>query len=174
MRLAPLNPLILAPALIALSLGAVKGGTAEATVYTSLSPVEMLRILEGEKGSVELDETEGDTTIEGRVNGTDYQVYFYECDGGALADPARPDSACLGFEYRAYFSGFTDDAETINAWNADNHYGTLWRDQDGDLALQLNTVVEGGITEANIRISFQWWLAVIESFETFIADRPAQ
>jgi hypothetical protein len=148
--------------------GKARAETGTALVYTSISPQELLSLLEGEKGTVALDENEGDTTIEGRVNGTDYQIYFYECDGREFADLAQPTSQCLGFEYRAYYTGFQDDTETINNWNGNNHYGTLWRDEDGDLALQFNTVVEGGITEANIRTGFQWWLAIIQSFDEFM------
>lgn len=163
--------ILTAPALLVCSALAAGAATETATVYTAMSPVEMLEILGAEKGSIEIDTTQGDTTLEGRVNGTDYQVYFYECDGGALTDPAQPNSECLGYEFRAYYQGFPDDPEMINRWNGQHHYGAMWRDEDGDLALQLNTVVEGGITEQNVRITFQWWLAVMDSFDDFMGDQ---
>ncbi len=144
-----------------------------ATLYESLSPKQMLVLLETEKGSAELDEGDGDgdTTVEGRVDGINYSIYFYECDGKEFTAAAGPNSKCLGFEYRAYFSDYTNDTDTVNAWNNEYHYGSLWRDDDGDLALQLNVIVEGGITDANIRTTFAWWRAVVESFEDFMKER---
>ncbi len=143
----------------------------QAAVYTSISPNQLERLLAGEKGTVEVDLSDEDTTLDGRVDSTSYTVFFYECDGAGFKAPAKPDSACLGFEYRAYFSDFPSDSETVNEWNDNYHYGSLWRDSDGDLALQLNVIVEGGITDDNIRVTFDWWRAVIESFQDFMKDR---
>ncbi|MGB0506846.1 MAG: YbjN domain-containing protein [Pikeienuella sp.] len=150
--------------LAVLSTGAIAGS---GDLYRSISPNQLLNILSSERGRIDIDETESDTTLEGRVAGADYSVYFYECDGAGFTDPARPNSECLGFEYRAYFSGFGKDLATVNQWNIDYHYGSLWQDGD-DLVLQLNVVVEGGITEENIGITFLWWKAVIDSFYDFM------
>ena len=106
--------------------------------------------------TIALDAGETDTTLEGRVDGKDYAIFFYECDGGAFDGPAERDSAWLGFEYRAYFTDYPSDLETVNRFNANYHYGAMWRDEEGDLGRQLNVVVEGGITEANIRATFAW------------------
>ena len=146
-------------------------GPVQAAVYDSISPNQLERLLAGEKGTIEVDPSEEDTTLDGRVDGVNYTVFFYECDGGDMKSPAKPDSACLGFEYRAYFTDYPSDSETVNEWNDDYHYGSLWRDSDGDLALLLNVIVEGGITDENIRVTFSWWRAVIESFEDFMKDR---
>lgn len=136
-------------------------------LYRSISPNQLLEILSAERGRIEMDARETDTTLEGRVAGADYTVYFYECDGAGFTDPARPDSECLGFEYRSYFTGFANDLEIVNQWNIDYHYGSLWRDGD-DLVLQLNVVVEGGVTEENISITFLWWKAVVDSFYDYM------
>lgn len=139
--------------------------------YASISPVELATILGGEEGSLKLDDGVEDVTLDGEIDGKFYTIYFYECDGGGFADPARADSECLGFEYRAYFENYTSDSETVNAFNAAHHYGALWRDEDGDLGLQFNVVVEGGITADNIRVTFAWWRAVLKSFDEFMEDR---
>ncbi|MEM7545998.1 MAG: YbjN domain-containing protein [Pseudomonadota bacterium] len=171
LSLAAIIPILLASALSAQTETSESSQPSDRLYFTSISPTEMLRILDAERGSIELDETGGDTTLEGRVTGKDYSVYFYECDGGEFGAPATPTSSCLGFEYRSYFTGYPDDSETINEWNANHHYGAMWRDEDGDLGLQLNTIVEGGITEDNIRMTFVWWQTVLESFDNFMEGR---
>ena len=145
-------------------------GLARAETYSAISPKQMLSVLESVPGSVYLD-SQGDTTVEGNVDGTDYQVYFYDCDGAGLLATAYPDSTCLGVEYRAYFYGFPKDDATINAFNDQHHYGHLWRDGDGDLGLQMNVVVEGGVTDDNLRAVFARFRAAIQDFNTFMAGR---
>ena len=75
-------------------------------VLHAVSPNLIQRILSGEGGEAEVAETEADTTVEGLIDGKAYSVLFYECDGGAFDAPATPMSACLGYEYRAYFTDF--------------------------------------------------------------------
>ena len=143
-------------------------GPAWAEPLTSVSPLRLQAILDAD---LTLNDEAGDATLSGMVAGAPFDIYFYDCDGGGFLAPARPDSACLGVEYRAYFEGYPADAELVNAWNDANHYGTLWRDADEDLALQLNVVVEGGVTEENLRATYVWWGRVVESFEAFMGDR---
>lgn len=158
-------------ALAAAAAALLAAGPGQAAVYNSISPNQLEQVLAGEKGTLEVDPSGEDTTLDGRVDGVSYTVFFYDCDGGGMKAPAKPDSLCLGFEYRAYFNDYPNDSETVNEWNNDFHYGSLWRDSDGDLALQLNVIVEGGITGDNIRVTFGWWRRVIESFEGFMKDR---
>lgn len=139
-------------------------------VYEAISPAEVLQILRTEDGAFKLNDSEGDATITGGVGAVPFDIYFYDCDGGGFVALARPDSACLGFEFRAYFPGYPNDAEIVNAWNNAHHYGALWRDDDEDLALQLNVIVEGGVTEANIRANYRWWLRVMNSIDEFLVE----
>jgi len=144
---------------------------ARTEVYESISPSQMVALLGAERGTAELNEGETDTTVVGRVQGANYSIYVYDCDGGEFTAPAKPDSACLGFEYRAYFTGYPSDSETINEFNRSHHYGVLWRDEDGDLALQMNVLVEGGITEKAVRASFIWWQSAIAGLHDFMDAR---
>lgn len=140
------------------------------TVYETISPNQLLTVLSAEGGGFTLNQSEGDATVSGAVAGKSFDIYFYDCDGGGFVAPAQPDSACLGFEFRAYFEGYPNDAEVVNAWNNAHHYGALWRDDDEDLALQLNVIVEGGVTETNIRANYRWWRRVMQSVDTFLAE----
>lgn len=142
-----------------------------ADLLTAVSPNEIRAIIAEFGGEAEVVETDVDATVEGAIDGKVYSVLFYDCDGGAFDGPARPDSDCLGYEYRAYFTDFPNDAETINRFNADNHYGEMWRDEEGDLVLQFNLVVEGGVSEDNIRAGFGWWRNVLTSFDDHMEER---
>ena len=139
--------------------------------YSSVSPNELLSILTDEGGVLEVDETQGDTTLEGRVDGKTTSVYFYDCDGAGFTAPATPNSACLGYEFRAYFEGYPKDSDTINQFNAEYHYGKLWRDSDDDLALNFTVLVEGGVTRSHIVASYKWWRDILEDFDNFMASR---
>jgi len=139
-------------------------------VYKTISPNEVLQILRAEDGGFRLNDSAGDATISGLAGATPFDIYFYNCDGAGFVAPARPDSACLGLEFRAYFPGYPNDAEIVNAWNNAHHYGALWRDDGEDLALQLNVIVEGGVTEANIRANYRWWLRVMQSIDEFLVE----
>lgn len=158
-------------AVIAAVLSLVAGaGAAAPVVYEAISPLEVLKILKAQDASFRLNDSEGDVTLSGVAGGQPYDIYFYNCDGGGFIAPARQNSACLGLEFRTYFKGYPSDAEIINAWNNAHHYGALWRDDDEDLALQLNVIVEGGVTEANIIANYRWWLRVMQSLDDFLAE----
>lgn len=156
-----------------LTIGLVLGmaSVAEAKTYQTISPEQMMEVLNGAGGTVELDSTGGDTTVEGTVDGRNYQVYFYDCDGRGLTADAYPDSQCQGIEYRAYFEGYPKDSETINLFNDEHHYGTLWRDFEDDMALQMNVIVDGGVTDANLLAVFSKFREAMEDFEIFMKDR---
>ncbi len=144
------------------------GATAE--TFTTLSPNQLHKILLAQPGEIRID-AQGDTTLEGELDSRSYQVYFYHCDGGELQSVAYPDSACLGFEFRTYFYGYPTDSETLNTFNDDHHYGHLWRDTDGDMALQMNVVVEGGVTDQNIIAVFKQFRVSMEDVDEFMEGR---
>lgn len=151
--------------------GASEDMRAVGDYYVSISPAELARVLAGEPQALSLEREGADTVLSGTVDETDFIVFFYECDGEGFAAPAQPDSACLGFEYRAYFPEFTPDIEAINAWMQNHHYGAMWRDEDGDLAVQMNVIVEGGVTPRNIRTTFAWWRATLGAVVEFMEQR---
>ena len=158
-------------AVIAAAACLVAGAAAAApVVYEAISPLQLLKILKAEDASFRLNDSEGDATLSGAVDGQSFDIYFYNCDGAGFIAPAQPDSACLGIEFRTYFEGYPNDAEIINAWNNAHHYGALWRDDDEDLALQLNVIIEGGVTDANIIANYQWWRRVVRSLDDFLAE----
>ncbi|MEM9049080.1 MAG: YbjN domain-containing protein [Pseudomonadota bacterium] len=138
----------------------------EPTSMAAISPNMLFDILSAHVDEVEVDPTGGDTTLEGRIDGTPFQIYFYECDGGDMSSIAYPDSECLGFEWRSYFFDMRPSTRAVNEWNASYHYGKLFIDRDGDLTVQLNVVVEGGIEERNILTTLAWFRAVLDGVKS--------
>lgn len=160
-----------APASLApVAAGEAGAPDASGAYHSSISPAGLAAILAAEDGAIRIREG-ADASLAGEVDGAYYAVYFYDCDGAGFAAPAAPGSACLGFEYRANYEGLPSDDELVNAFNASHHYGALWRDDVGDLALQLNVIVEGGVTTDNIRATFAWWREVLRSFDEFMEER---
>jgi hypothetical protein len=135
--------------------------------HTWMSPKLMRRIIQDHVDEVRVDDSGGDTTLEGKIDGHAFQVYFYRCDGGDMASVAKPDSECLGYEFRAYFPGYPTDVERVNQWNADHHYGKLWVDSDGDLAVQMQEIVEGGIKTDNVLQVLDWFKVVVSGVREF-------
>lgn len=155
----------------ATALGIVSGhAAAETPVFETISPVQLQKTL---GPMLALGEQGGDVVLEGEMDGVFFSVFFYNCDGGAFDGFAKPASECLSFEYRAYFSDYPDDGETLAAFNAAHHFGALWRDPLADeaLALHMPVIVEGGVTEANIKATFRWWRETIRAFDTFMETR---
>lgn len=139
----------------------------EPTSRQWISPNAMYEVVRPFVDRVEVDPTGGDTTLEGMIDGTAFQVYFYECDGGDMASVALPDSECLGYEWRSYFFDYRAGPTDVNNWNANYHYGKLFIDGDGDLAVQLNVVVEGGIEDENILTTLAWFKAILDGVHDY-------
>ncbi|QIE56238.1 YbjN domain-containing protein [Pikeienuella piscinae] len=148
------------------------------TVLTSISPQTLEALLEAEGAMLTQVTTGGDTTLRSEplqigpsdVKPIAFEVFFYECDGGDFIDPAGPGSACLSFEYRALAPSLVpgEDAEIANRWNEIYHFGKAWRDELGEVALQMSVVVDGGVTEENIRATYRRWRITLAAFAEYL------
>ena len=147
----------------------------EARIHRSITPERLATILGAgdDRMAVTASEFDGDAILDGEAEGALYSIYFYNCGDGGFTTKAKMTSECLSYEYRAYFDDYPDDGETINAFNAGHHFGALWRDPKAGeaLALHLPVVVEGGVTEANIRATYRWWRETLRAFVLFMEDR---
>ncbi len=142
-------------------------GSAPAETFTTISPETMMETLRGLRSKVQMSESGGDTRLRGRVDGYQYAVYFYECDGGDISSTANPDSECTNYEFRATFTGYDMDAEAANEWNRTKHFGKAWYRRDGQMDLQINGFVAGGATSESIEFMFNKWRGVLADFAQF-------
>lgn len=120
-------------------------------------PAAILNIAQG-YGSAMLDvDSVGDPMIEGRIDGQAYTVFFYGCE--AAKD-------CSSIQFTTYFAGIRPDASLVSAWNDENRFGTLYLDSDGDLAIDLDVNLFGGVTRKNLDDTFDWWRVVLDEVRT--------
>jgi hypothetical protein len=146
-------PLVLA----LLAGGALPGAVVAQTpgeVLDGSDPAAILQIAQG-YGSAMLDkDAVGDPMIEGRIGGQAYTLFFYGCEGGAN---------CSSIQFTTYFANVRPDAGAVSTWNDANRFGTLYLDRDGDLALDMDVNLFGGVTRRNLDDTFDWWRVVLEA-----------
>ncbi len=116
-------------------------------------PEAILSIAQG-YGSAMLDvDGVGDPKISGRIDGQAYTVFFYGCEGG---------QNCSSLQFTTWFVGVRPAAEEVSTWNDENRFGTMYLDGDGDLAVDLDVNLFGGVTRKNLDDTFDWWRVVLD------------
>lgn len=148
------RPVRLVLSLVAgLGLPAVAMAQGAADILDGSDPAAILSIAEG-YGSAMLDvDSVGDPMIEGRIDGQAYTVFFYGCEGG---------KDCTSIQFTTYFAGVRPSAAVVSDWNDANRFGTLYLDSDGDLAIDLDVNLFGGVTRRNLDDTFDWWRVVLD------------
>lgn len=145
------------PLVLSLVTGLTLSGPAPAQSPNDLldgsDPQAILGIAQG-YGSATLDvDSLGDPMIEGRIGGQAYTVFFYGCEGGA---------DCSSIQFTTYFAGVRPSATAVSDWNDENRFGTMYLDSDGDLAVDMDVNLFGGVTRRNLDDTFDWWRVVLD------------
>ncbi len=96
----------------------------------------------------------GDPMISGRIDGLPYSVRFHNC---------VEDNACGDVNFRIGFE-VKPELETINAWNRSKRFTRAYTDQAGDAILEMDAVLRGGVSPANMREVFAYWRIAIKQF----------
>ena len=152
------RPVRLVLSLVAgLGLPAVAMAQGAGDVLDGSDPAAILSIAEG-YGSAMLDvDSVGDPMIEGRIDGQAYTVFFYGCEGG---------KDCSSIQFTTYFAGVRPSAAAVSDWNDENRFGTMYLDSDGDLAVDMDVNLFGGVTRRNLDDTFDWWRVVLDEVRT--------
>jgi hypothetical protein len=139
-----------------LALGIALAGSAalaqSGKVYTTISGPELVSVFQnaGFRATLSTDNV-GDPMIESSSQGVNFRVYFYGCNS---AEPKR----CNSLEFRVGFDkGGSMRFEQMNTWNEDRRYGIAYLDDDMDPWLEMNALVQGGVTEANLAEHIEIW-----------------
>ena len=114
-------------------------------------------------GSARIGKAADDTPmINGRIDGTRFAVYFYECNDEKVA--------CRSVSFSASWATKDVTLEAVNEWNRASRFGRAYLGTDGEPVLEYDVNLFGSVTETNFEDSVDWWRIVLQSFEQVVAD----
>lgn len=145
-------------AMVAVALAPV--GLGAQTLIDATDPARIAEIARG-YGAVEvMTDAVGDPMLRGRMDGTQYMVFFYGCEAGRN---------CTNIQFQAGWvntGAITQDR--IHAWNSENRFGKAMLDAEGDPVIQWDVNLFGGVSRANLDDTLDWWRVVLETFESHL------
>lgn len=102
----------------------------------------------------------GDPKISGKISGTNYNIFFYDCTNNAK---------CLTIQFQAAYDMSNGmSLARANQWNSEKRYASVFLDDEMDPFLQMDMNIDFGVSEKNFVDNFTLWTQMIESFEEFI------
>lgn len=102
----------------------------------------------------------GDPKITGKLNGTEYELFFYDCKDN---QNCRTLQFQVGYNLRDGLS-----LKKANEWNAKMRYGTVFVDEESDPHLQMDVNIDYGVSEENLVDNLKLWTKVMGQFEEYI------
>jgi len=106
----------------------------------------------------------GDPMITGALNGTSYQIFFYNCT-------AHKECATVQF-HSGYHLDKPVSLETINEWNRSQRFGRAYLDKENDPVLEMDVDLDdGGVVPLLFIDNVEFWESVLPRFEQKIGYR---
>ncbi len=106
----------------------------------------------------------GDPMITGAFNGTNYQIFFYNCT-------AHKDCATVQF-HSGYHLPTPVSLEAINDWNRTQRFGRAYLDKENDPILEMDVDLDdGGVVPLLFIDNVEFWESVLPKFEKHIGYR---
>ncbi|MGH1413890.1 MAG: YbjN domain-containing protein [Pelagimonas sp.] len=102
----------------------------------------------------------GDPLIKGKLDGTNYDLFFYDCTDNANC---RTVQFQVGYDMTNGMS-----LQRANQWNSDMRYATVYLDEEMDPFLQMDLNIDYGVSTTNFVDNFKMWSNVLGQFEDFI------
>lgn len=100
----------------------------------------------------------GHPMITGRIEGIPYTVRFRNC----------PDaSTCEDMNLRVGFL-IKPTPEAINIWNRDKRFTKAYLDADNDAILEMDVILQGGVSAENMNEVFSYWRLSLDQFTAHI------
>lgn len=158
---APLLALVLSACTVT---GPERPAASAGGVFTSVSGGEVQTILQNAGYRAELGvDNVGDPMISSSAGGLGYTLYFYECSGEKRCDSL------------VFWAGFAMDdkpsLDTINQWNQTKRFSRAYLDEEGDPILEMDLLVDGGITEAAFVETLNLWDQSLPLFAQHVGFR---
>lgn len=131
--------------------------TGAETAVNSITPTELADTFASAGFAIEATRTpDGDPRLDGQsASGINFSVYFYDCTRAKAP-------ACARVQFRASFS-YDPSLATVdlNAFNRAWVFGKAYRYEDGDLAVELPVMLDGGVTQAHLAEQVMLWEAIL-------------
>ncbi len=149
------------------ALGLAASAPAGAQMVRAQEPESLVKALQAEGYAAKLgtDKT-GDPMITSGVSGTTFQIFFYNCTGGA---------ACATVQFHSGYDLTSEvSLERINEWNRGQRFGRAFLDKENDPILQMDVDLDdGGMSRALFIDNVQFWASVLGKFEQHIGYRKS-
>jgi hypothetical protein len=146
---------------IAAAIAALTAAPASAQSVSAADPESVAGALRdlGWRASHGVD-AEGDPMIQSSIEGVDYTIYFYGCEGGRN---------CRNLLFSAGFDlvdGTT--LQAMNEWNSGRLVGAAYLDPENDPFLQMFVTTAGGLNHENFGDVVDWWRIGVRDFKQHI------
>ena len=102
-------------------------------------------------------DSKGNEIVSSSVSGINFDVYFYDCNGGR----------CSSIQFAAGWTNSNASQARINEWNTTKRYLRVYSKPGKVIWAEQDLVVSRGTTE-NIDDCLTWWEKMITQFKTFM------
>jgi hypothetical protein len=137
------------------------GSPARAEELVKASDMETIAELARGFGSATIEK--GDTTyVKGRIDGTLYAIFFYDCDAEG-AD-------CKSIQFYASWDDAVVKPDAIGAWNREKRFAKAYIDNEDDPVLELDVNLRHGVARANLEDTMDWWRISLEKFKSDVLE----
>ncbi|WP_168201712.1 YbjN domain-containing protein [Phreatobacter aquaticus] len=123
-----------------------------------ITPQQMAGVLRNRGATAEIVSENNRSRIRTQIGGRRVTVFFYACNDGG----------CQSIQYRAVFQ--RNDRYTlayVNAWNYEKRFAKTYLDNDGDLVLEWDVDLDGGVSVPFISESVQTFQTMLGAFDRF-------
>ena len=106
----------------------------------------------------------GDPMITSGVNGTNFQIFFYNCVNHLN---------CATVQFHSGYDLTTPVAlDQINSWNRSQRFGRAYLDKENDPILEMDLDLDdGGISPLLLIDNIEFWASILGNFEKHIGYR---
>ncbi len=131
-----------------------------APVLVSAATPEAVRESIALIGTAELStDRNGAPRISGRIEGELYRVAFRGCASG---------DDCRSIVFSVGFAGVEASLEDVNAWNAEQIFGTAYLDDAGEPRLKMTVNLEAGVSLENLDSTVERWRIALVEFRGYV------
>lgn len=129
------------------------------SIFTSISGEEMAELVREQGYTPELDrDSRGDPMIRFQVAGYTCLLFFYGVE----------DDRAASLQFRAAFRENVP-IEKVNEWNRRKRFLKVYLDEDGDINMDMDVDLEGGVTREYLAERLRTWRAAFLACVRFLA-----